>query len=102
MSGLDWGAIKEIAYGPLNLNPEQFGVLTLGELMDMYDGYLWRERRFMEQQAQLASWVTAPHLKKPLDPKKLMQPNKPKVKTTPEKTQKVIADLKNDLGLGGF
>ena len=56
----------------------------------------------MEQQAQLASWVTAPHLRKPLDPKKLMQPNKPKVKTTPEKTQKVITDLKNDLGLGGF
>ena len=102
MSGLNWGAIKEIAYGPLNLTPDQLGTFTVGEIMDMYDGYLWRERRLMEQQAQLASWVTAPHLRKPLDPKKLMQPNKPKEKTTPKKTEKMIAGLKNDLGLGGF
>jgi hypothetical protein len=68
----------------------------------MYEGWKWRKKDSMEELAQLASWVTAPHLKKPLDPRKLLQPNKPKVKTTPEKTQKVIADLKNDLGLGGF
>ena len=75
------------------------GELTHGELMDMYKGYEWREKREMERLAQSASWVTAPHLKRPLDPRKLLQTEKKKVKTNPEKTAKVLTGLMDKLGV---
>jgi hypothetical protein len=66
----------------------------------MYEGHRWRERRQLEYYAQLASWVTAPHFKRPIDPRKLLQEEKTKKKTTPEKTQRVLEDLEDLLGVG--
>lgn len=48
--------------------------------------------------AQLAAWVTAPHLKKPIDPRKLVEPAT-KEKTTAEKSKKVINGLMDQLGV---
>ena len=49
--------------------------------------------------AQLAAWVTAPHLKKPIDPRKLVEPEGKKIKTTAEKSQKIINGLMDQLGV---
>jgi hypothetical protein len=65
----------------------------------MYEGHRWREKRHLEHLAQLAAWVTAPHLRRPIDPRKLMQEEKTKKKTTPEKTKRVLEDLENLLGV---
>jgi hypothetical protein len=67
--------------------------------LDLYEGHKWREKRHLEHLAQLAAWVTAPHLKRPIDPRKLMKEEKAKKKTTPERTQKVISDLEELLGV---
>lgn len=53
----------------------------------------------MEHMAQLTSWMTAPHVKKPIDPRKLLQSEKTKKKTTPEETKAVISSLENLLGV---
>jgi hypothetical protein len=50
----NWNLIFEVAYGPLAiLHPLQdVGQITMGELSDMYNGYIWRLER--EQQKDLA------------------------------------------------
>lgn len=96
---MDWGAIKQIAYGPLNLDPESLGKLTHGEFLDLYEGFRWREKRQWEQMAQLTSWITAPHVKKPIDPKVLLQSEKDKKRTTQEETKAVIEDLEKLMGV---
>jgi hypothetical protein len=83
----------------LHLTPKQLGRLTHGEFLDLYDGFKWRDKRATEHFAQLASWTTAPHLKRPIDPKKLMQEKKPKKKTTPEKTAAIVSELEKLMGV---
>jgi hypothetical protein len=95
--------LKQIAFGALSLRPDQFWRLTHGEFIAMYEGYLWREENDRKKMAQLASWITFPHLKKPLHPKKFLGEEKGNGKvhlneTSPEITKKVLGDLMDELG----
>ncbi|AGK52035.1 hypothetical protein [Bacillus sp. 1NLA3E] len=91
--------IKQIAYGPLNLSPEQLGRLTYGEFLDLYDGYKWREKRRLEMLALSASWITAPHLKRPIDPNDLLKPAAKKKKVTQEEKERVTREIEERLGV---
>jgi hypothetical protein len=81
------------------LHPEQLGRLTLGEFKKLVKGNEWRERRSMERLAQLASWVTAPHVKKPIDPMKLLKPKGEKKKANPKQSEEVLTELMAEMGL---
>jgi hypothetical protein len=117
---LDWKWIKEIAFGALNLSHEVFWKLTPSEFLDLYDGWLWRENRNVEEQKSLhdirmreysvlASWITAPHVKKPLKPTDFYDPDKlAKLKSineerkqlqTPEEKKSMFDNLEKQLGV---
>jgi dipeptidase len=84
------------------LRPDELGRLTLSEFIDMVKGYQWREKNTMQKLAQLASWVTAPHLKKPVDPKKLLETKQEKRKrTTQAESNAVVNDLMAQMNVGG-
>jgi hypothetical protein len=108
---LNWKWIKEIAFGALNLSHSTFWKLTPAEFLDLYDGWQWREnRRFneikelheleMQKLSVLASWITAPHLKKPMKPTEFYDPNKKKenVNTTPEESKRIVEELGKEMG----
>jgi len=65
--------------------------------LELYEGWKWRERRQLEYYAQLAAWVTAPHLKRPLNPRDLLKPEKKKV--DPEKKRQEIRELEQLMGV---
>lgn len=44
-----------MALGPLRLRPEEYGRKTLAELVDMIDGWIWRDELEWERTA----WATA-------------------------------------------
>jgi hypothetical protein len=92
---LDWKGIKQLAFGPLNLSHEQFWSLTIAEFNDLVEGYVWREERQMERMAQLAVWITAPHLKKPWTVEKLLGKKKEteQPKITPEDKKKLFEEM---------
>jgi hypothetical protein len=87
--------------------------MTPAEFIDLYNGWLWRENRRTEEikalhelemrrLSVLASWVTAPHMKKPKQPTDFYNPeklNKEKPKTNPEKSKKVIEELEKQMGV---
>jgi hypothetical protein len=86
--------------------------LTPSEFLELYDGWQWREdRRIDEMKAShelrmreysvLASWLTSPHLKKPMKPTNFYNPEKSgnKRKTTPEETKRVIDNLEKQMGV---
>jgi hypothetical protein len=54
----------------------------------------------MRKLSVLASWLTAPHVRKPKKPTDFYNPNKTKEKpkTSPEKTKRMIDDLENEMG----
>jgi hypothetical protein len=84
------------------LNPQQLGELTYAEFLDLHDGFLWRERRQKEMLALLASWTTAPHVKKPISPDKFLGDNhneETKKKTTPEQANAVVNELAHMMGV---
>jgi hypothetical protein len=113
MGGLDWEWSKETAFGPLNLSHDVFWKLTPGELIDLFNGWQWRENRRideikatheleMQRLSVLASWITAPHLKKPKKPTDFYDPeksNKPKKTTTLEESQKIVDKLAKQMGV---
>lgn len=109
---MDWEGLKQIAFGPLNLSHEQFWKLTHGEFLELYEGWKWRENRRVEEEkakhelemrrlSVLASWLTAPHLKKPRRPTDFYDPDRKKEKrtTTPEQTRQIIAELSEKMGV---
>jgi hypothetical protein len=109
---LDWKWIKEIAFGPLNLSHDVFWKLTPSEFLELYEGWQWRENRRINELkdlheleltrlAILASWITAPHLKKPKKPTDFYDPNKSKEKkkTTPAESKRVVDELSKELGV---
>ena len=81
------------------MRPEQLGRLTLGEFNKLVKGHKWREKRNMERLAQLASWVTAPHLKKPMDPQKLLKPQGEKKKANPNEQKEMLTELMEEMGI---
>jgi hypothetical protein len=81
------------------LTPKSLGKLTYGEFIDLYDGFKWREKRQLELLALSASWVTAPHLKKPIDPNDLLEPMKEKKQVTQEEKERVTRELEEKLGV---
>ncbi|MFD0825857.1 hypothetical protein ACT8ZR_09280 [Neobacillus sp. M.A.Huq-85] len=62
-------------------------------------GHKWRERRELEKMALSASWITAPHLKKPLDPKDLLKPESKKRRVTREEKERVTREIEEKLGV---
>ena len=110
---MDWKWIKETAFGPLNLSHETFWKLTPAEFLELVDGWKWRENYEAEKikalndleltrLSMLASWVTAPHLKKPAKPSDFYDPkkaNKEKKKTTPQESKRVVDDLSKEMGV---
>jgi len=61
-----------MAYGPLGLSPAEFADLTFREFKLLVAGAQERQDRQQELMAWLISWVTGPHLKKPLTPDKIL------------------------------
>lgn len=96
---MDWAVIKQLAYGPLNLKPDELGRMVYCEFLELLEGYQWREKRELEKLAQLASWVTAPHLKTPVNPQDLISDPKERKKTTTEETNEVISSLAEKMGV---
>jgi hypothetical protein len=96
---LNWRLIKEIAYGPLNLTPEQLGKLTYGEFLELYEGFNWREKRELALLARHAAWVMSPHYKNPIDPNDLLKPASEKKKVTKEEKEKVTREIEERLGV---
>jgi hypothetical protein len=86
------------------------GKLTPREFQDMVEGYMWK--REMEQDQRMfensimASWISMPHMKKPLDASKLfkayLDAKKPKEnkkkKTTEEESKNLLKELVADIG----
>lgn len=62
---------KPIAYGPLQLTPDQFYRLTPAEFRELVEGWEWREDYQLQTIALIVSHVVQPHIKKKLTPKKL-------------------------------
>lgn len=88
--------MQKIAYGFLKLQPHEFWRLTPKEYQLMVEGYKEYDYTIMQKVAQLASWVTAPHLKRPIPPEKLLgkkDENKGKKRTTPEETKNYLDEL---------
>ncbi|MDP1419229.1 hypothetical protein Q8G35_12490 [Peribacillus simplex] len=50
----------------------------------------------------LASWLTAPHLKKPMKPKDFYNPDKKQTpqKTTPDESKHILDELQKEMGVG--
>ena len=96
---MDWEALKRLAFGPLNLMPQEFWGLTQAEFKDLIEGYKWRNRREWEKIAQLAVW-TSQKLKKGTTAKKLLGNEKSEQKTTAEESHKNVIDLTERLGRG--
>jgi hypothetical protein len=55
----------------------------------------------MREFSVLASWLTQPHVKKPMKPTDFYNPERSKEqrKTTPEKTKKMISMLEEQMGV---
>jgi hypothetical protein len=66
----------------------------------LYDGWRWREKRQMQHMAQIASWVTAPHLKRPIEPQVFLGEKTENEKKTPEENKKMVDDLIKQMGEG--
>ena len=58
--------------------PDVFGELTIQEIMDLYEGYKWREERDEYHRAELARWIMSAQSKKPIDPYKEIKKRKNK------------------------
>jgi hypothetical protein len=67
----------------------------------MLQGWHWRDKREMQRLATLASWVTAPHLKKPISPEELLSEKKERQKTTPEESRAVVEEMASEMLKGG-
>jgi hypothetical protein len=68
----------------------------------LHEGYKWREKKQRENMAVLSSWLTAPHLKNPVEPSEFMKTfEDPSEKKTFTKEQKDndIKELKEMLGV---
>jgi hypothetical protein len=109
---LDWKWVKETAFGPLNLSHETFWKLQPSEFIELYEGWLWRENRRideikelnemeMRRMSILASWLTAPHYRKPKKPTDFYNPDKkkPKPKTTPDESKRMVLALTKEMGV---
>ncbi|MBW3114186.1 hypothetical protein KYJ26_20170 [Bacillus sp. MCCB 382] len=109
---MDWKWIKEVAFGPLNLSHESFWKLQPFEFLELYEGWKWREDRRIEEIKELnememrrmsilASWITAPHFRKPKKPTDFYNPNanKEKPKTTPEESKRMVMLLSKEMGV---
>lgn len=91
--------MKRLAFGPLNLMPQQFWELTLTEFKDLIEGYKWRDKREWEKIAQLAVW-TSQKLKKGTTAKKLLGTSNERKKTTAEESRNQVSELVTRLGKG--
>lgn len=93
--------MQKIAYSFLNLQPHEFWRLTMTEFNLMIEGFKMRDEAAWRKLAQMASWVTAPHVKRPINPNKLFggfpKDRSEKRKTNPEKTKQVLSDLEKDM-----
>ncbi|MDF2902366.1 MAG: hypothetical protein K0S25_4 [Bacillus sp. (in: firmicutes)] len=110
---MDWEFVKEISFGALNLSHDTFWRLTPSEFLDLYDGWQWREDRRLEEIkashelrirefSVLASWLTAPHVKKPPKPTDFYDPERRpenRRKTTPEESKRMIDQLEKQMGV---
>jgi len=90
--------MQRVAYGILGLRPPEFWELTPKQYLLMIEGHEKKDESVWNKIAQLASWNTAPHLKNPVTPEKLLNPRKEsKRKTTRQHTANVIAELEKDI-----
>ncbi|MDT7040879.1 hypothetical protein [Candidatus Nitronereus thalassa] len=69
--------MRKIAYGPLALKPWEFEALTYAEFHQMIKGYLWRvedeDLRLDERDSWRIAHLTAPHVKRKPNVKKLFE-----------------------------
>lgn len=58
--------IQQTAIGDCGISPDEFRRMTPREVQWRIDAFFHQGNRQMELLAQVACWVTAPHVKKPL------------------------------------
>jgi hypothetical protein len=72
----------------------------MGELMDMQEGFKYRDELAWEKIAQNASWFMATQMKNAPTAGELLGKKLDKKKTSPDETKGVLYDLTKRLGKG--
>lgn len=70
--GPDWHAVQRLAYGPLNLLPDQFRRLTPREFLLLLSGYRERDRHEFERLAFQAACILTPFIGRAVTVEELM------------------------------
>jgi len=82
--------LKRLAIVELGVKPWEFGQLTLGELWLMVRAKQKRDESERERIAWLISWVTAPHVKKPISVDQILgRKSKNQMKTKAERKEEL-------------
>ena len=71
-SPFDWAEVKRLAFGALELTPDEFWQMPIADFMAMVDGYEWRMERTRELVAWHAAWVMRPHMREAMTPEQLL------------------------------
>ncbi|OLO40319.1 hypothetical protein BTR23_07470 [Alkalihalophilus pseudofirmus] len=88
--------MQKVAYGYLQLKPDEFWRLTMKDYILLVEGYEMREKRELERMSQLAAWIISPHCRQPIEAKMLYNPKSKE--TTQEESEQVVSELINQLG----
>jgi len=94
--------IKEVAFGPLQLMPDQLWKLTMTEFNDLIKGYEWRLEREQIQTAKVLYYQMIAHkLRRPIKYKDILQnfTGKTKKETTKEENLEMFNELVDKLGV---
>ena len=87
-----------MALSQLNLSHAAFYELTLSELAELIEAKKEQIKDEYKRLAQLAVWITAPHLKKPLSVDKLVKFEKEQKRINKEEKEKELKALEDELG----
>jgi len=97
---LEWA--EPLAYGPLNLKPQEFEQLQPSEFLQLWDGYIWRKENNEDITAYFVCHIMnliGKSLKRNITPKDLLKPlRREKVKEArKEESVKLKETFKNRL-----
>jgi len=87
-----------MALAQLKLSHATFYTLTLSELAELIEAKKQEQVEEYKRLAQLAVWITAPHLKKPLSVDKLVKFENEQKRVTKEEKEKELKALEDELG----
>ena len=89
---------RKMALSHLHLSHKEFYQLTLSEFVELIEAKNEQTKEEYKKLAQLAVWITAPHLKKPLSVDKLVQAEKENKRIDINEKRKILQELDEELG----